>query len=49
MELKGNELKTLFELVKGARRSDRELARALRVSQPTVTRARTKLEKTGFV
>jgi DNA-binding Lrp family transcriptional regulator len=48
MELKENELKLLFELVKGARRSDRELARALRVSQPTVTRARTKLEKTGF-
>jgi DNA-binding Lrp family transcriptional regulator len=49
MELKGNELKILFELVKGARRSDRELAKVVRVSQPTVTRARTKLEKTGFV
>jgi DNA-binding Lrp family transcriptional regulator len=49
MGLKGNELKILFELVKGARRSDRELAKAVRVSQPTVTRTRTKLEKTGFV
>jgi DNA-binding Lrp family transcriptional regulator len=49
MELKENELKILFELIKGARRSDRELAKATRVSQPTVTRARIKLEKTGFV
>jgi DNA-binding Lrp family transcriptional regulator len=48
MELKENELKLLFELIKGARRSDRQLAKVLRVSQPTVTRARTKLEKTGF-
>jgi len=49
MELKENELNALFELIKGARRSDREIAKALKVSQPTVTRARTKLEKTGFV
>jgi DNA-binding Lrp family transcriptional regulator len=49
MELKENELKILFELIKGARRSDRELAKAIRISQPTVTRGRTKLEKTGFV
>jgi DNA-binding Lrp family transcriptional regulator len=49
MELKENELKILFELIKGARRSDRELAKVLRISQPTVTRARTRLEKTGFV
>jgi DNA-binding Lrp family transcriptional regulator len=49
MELKETELKILFELIKGARRSDRELAKAIRVSQPTVTRSRTKLEKAGFV
>lgn len=49
MELKENELKILLELIKGARRSDRELAKAIGISQPTVTRARTKLEKTGFV
>ena len=49
MKLKENELKILFELIKGARRSDRELAKVVRVSQPTVTRTRTKLEKTGFV
>lgn len=48
MELKENELKLLFELIKGAKRSDRELAKVLRVSQPTVTRGRIKLEKTGF-
>jgi len=47
--LKENEMKILFELIKGARRSDRELARALRVSQPTVTRTRSKLEKMGLV
>ncbi|MCJ7631252.1 Lrp/AsnC family transcriptional regulator [Candidatus Bathyarchaeota archaeon] len=49
VELKENELKTLFELIKGARRSDRELAKAIRVSQPTVTRTRAKLEKMGLV
>ncbi|MCJ7423289.1 Lrp/AsnC family transcriptional regulator [Candidatus Bathyarchaeota archaeon] len=49
MKLKENELKILFELIKGARRSDRELAKATRVSQPTVTRTRTKLEKMGLV
>jgi len=47
--LKENELKILFELIKGARRSDRELAKATRVSQPTVTRTRTRLEKMGLV
>jgi DNA-binding Lrp family transcriptional regulator len=49
VELKENELKILFELIKNARRSDRELAKAIRVSQPTVTRTRTKLEKMGLV
>lgn len=49
MELKENEMKTLFELIKNARRSDRQLAKAIRISQPTVTRTRTKLEKMGLV
>lgn len=49
MELKENEIKVLFELIKDARRSDRELAKVVRVSQPTVTRTRTKLEKMGLV
>jgi len=35
----------LFELIKNARRSDRELAKALGTSQPTVTRKRNFLEK----
>lgn len=42
-------LKLLFALIKGARRSDRELSRALKVSQPTVTRKRAMLEKEGYV
>jgi len=41
--------KLLFELIKNSKRSDRELAKILRVSQPTITRARTKLEKEKFV
>lgn len=41
--------KLLFALIKWARRSDRELARALGTSQPTITRKRTKLEKEGFI
>ena len=49
MELKESELKILFELIKAARRSDRELAKAMGVSQPTVTRTKAKLEKMGLV
>ncbi len=49
MELKANELKLLLELIKGGRRSDRELSRATRLSQPTISRTRIRLEKTGFV
>jgi DNA-binding Lrp family transcriptional regulator len=46
---KGHDMKLLFELIKGSSRSDRELARVIGISQPTVTRARTKLEKEGFI
>jgi DNA-binding Lrp family transcriptional regulator len=35
--------------MKDSRRSDRELAKALKVSQPTVTRTRVKLEKQGYL
>lgn len=35
--------------MKNSRRSDRELAKALRVSQPTVTRTRSRLEKEGYL
>jgi len=35
----------LYELMKDSKRSDRELAKAVGVSQPTITRNRKKLEK----
>jgi DNA-binding Lrp family transcriptional regulator len=47
--LKELELKIISELMKNSRRSDRELARAIGVSQPTVTRTRTRLEKEGCI
>jgi DNA-binding Lrp family transcriptional regulator len=49
MSMRDIELRLLSELVKNSRRSDRELARALGVSQPTVTRIRNRLEKEGFI
>lgn len=39
----------LRELLKNSKRSDRELAKVLKVSQPTITRARQKLEKNGMI
>ncbi|MFB0523821.1 MAG: Lrp/AsnC family transcriptional regulator [Candidatus Bathyarchaeia archaeon] len=39
----------LRELLKNSKRSDRELAKVLRVSQPTITRARHKLEREGII
>lgn len=47
--LKDVQLRLLAELVRNARRSDRELAKTLGVSQPTVTRVRGMLEKSGFI
>ena len=41
--------KLLRELLKGSKRSDRELAKILKVSQPTLTRNRRKLEKSGMI
>ncbi len=41
--------KLLRELLKNSKRSDRELAKVLKVSQPTVTRGRHKLEKKGAI
>lgn len=41
--------KTLLELISNCKRSDRELAKALDISQPTVTRVRTWLEKNHFI
>ena len=39
----------LFELLKGSKRSDRELAKVLGASQPTVTRMRHTLIKEGII
>jgi len=44
-KLDSTDYRLLWELIKNSRRSDRELAKALRSSQPTVTRRRAKLEK----
>lgn len=44
-ELKSLDYRLLSELIKNSRRSDRELAKVLRVSQPTVTRRRALIEK----
>ncbi len=43
------ESKLLSELMKNSRRSDRELAKTIGVSQPTITRARARLEKEGLI
>ncbi|NWF87305.1 winged helix-turn-helix transcriptional regulator [Candidatus Bathyarchaeota archaeon] len=47
--MKDVELRLISELMKNSRRSDRDLAKALDVSQPTVTRIRTKLEREGYI
>jgi len=39
----------LRELLQNSKRSDRDLAKVLKVSQPTITRTRHKLEKKGLV
>jgi len=39
----------LLELLKDSKRSDRELAKVLEVSQPTVTRLRSRLVKEGMI
>jgi len=47
--LKNVEIRLIAELVKNSRRSDRELAKVLGASQPTVTRVRRRLEKEGYL
>jgi DNA-binding Lrp family transcriptional regulator len=49
MLMKDVELKVVIELIKNSHRSDRELARAVGVSQPTLSRTRKKLEKQGMI
>jgi DNA-binding Lrp family transcriptional regulator len=41
--------KLLFELLKDSKRSDREIAKVLGVSQPTVSRMRQRLVKEGMI
>ena len=45
MKLKPLDYKILFELMKNSKISDRQMAKKLGVSQPTITRRRTTLEK----
>lgn len=47
--MKKLELRLIAELMKNSRRSDRDLAKVLEVSQPTITRTRTRLEKAGII
>jgi len=47
--LKSVELRLISELLKNNRRSDRELAKAIGVSQPTVSRTLAKLHKEGII
>jgi DNA-binding Lrp family transcriptional regulator len=44
-----NLVKLLFELIRNSKRSDRDLAKILKISQPTVTRLRKVLEKEGIL
>jgi DNA-binding Lrp family transcriptional regulator len=48
MKLKNTEIRLISELMKNSRRSDRELARCIHVSQPTITRTRQKLQNEGY-
>ena len=43
------DLQLMSELIKNCRRSDRDLAKAIGTSQPTITRRRTKLEKERLI
>jgi len=47
--MKPMERRLIAELMKNCRRSDRELAKAIGVSQPTVSRTLAKLEKDGVL
>jgi DNA-binding Lrp family transcriptional regulator len=49
MLLKDVELRVISELIRNSRRSDRELAKVIGVSQPTVSRVIQKLQKEGLI
>jgi len=44
-----NMIKLLHELIKNSKRSDRDIAKTLQVSQPTITRTRKRLEKMEYI
>ena len=46
---KQNMIKLLYEMMRNSKRSDREIAKIIGVSQPTITRMRQRLEKTGYI
>lgn len=46
---KEKKITLLYELMKNSRRSDRDLAKILDVSQPTITRMRKKLETDDYI
>ena len=48
-ELKDLEIRIIAELIKNSRRSDREIAKAVGTSQPTVSRRIKELEKKGVI
>jgi DNA-binding Lrp family transcriptional regulator len=47
--MKDIELRLISELMKNSRRSDRELAKAIGISQPTIGRTIRKLEQEGYI
>lgn len=47
--MKGSDFKLIRELIRNSRKSDRELAKLLGVSQPTVSRNRERLERDGLI
>ena len=47
--MKDLELRLISELLMNSCRSDREIAKKLGVSQPTVSRTKTRLEKEGYI
>lgn len=47
--MKDVEFKLVAELMKNSKRSDKELAKTIGISQPTVSRIRTRLEREGAI